>query len=153
MCERDIGGSSALNVIGLLIQSVCNDLMTDSLLTDNLEQVMGTNPLRTVKYDAREFHQWNFGVKRSIAAYEEDMAIQRRGRYPRARINEAGERICADPVCDQVLNHQRSFLCEAHREGRYQATKHKAYRIQEVRDERLRSVRVPGVPGLESDRD
>lgn len=112
---------------------------------------MGSNPLRRVKYDYQAFREWNWGVKKAIAAYEEDMAIQRRGRYPRARTNESGERICADPVCDVVLSHARSFLCEAHREGRYQATKHKAYRMQEVRDERVRNLRVSGVPRLVAD--
>lgn len=94
----------------------------------------GNNPLFRPKYDPRLFHQYNFEIRRSINAYDEQMAHQRQGpgRYPKARTNSQGERICADPTCDQVLIHQRSFLCEAHREGRYQAAKQMAYDLQRL---------------------
>jgi hypothetical protein len=110
------------------------------------------NPLRRSKYDARLFHEYNWGVAKAIKAYDEDMAVQRQGKYPKARINEAGQRICGDPICDSVLTHQRSFLCEAHREGRYQSAKYKAYRLAARRhDESILGIRVSGVPRLVSD--
>jgi hypothetical protein len=90
---------------------------------------MSNNPLRQTRYDIAAFRAYNWGIRKAIAAYEYDEAIRRQGRYPKARIID-GERYCADPVCDTKLTHLRSFLCEAHREGRYQATKRKTRRTQ-----------------------
>lgn len=83
------------------------------------------NPLHRPKYDARAFHVWNWGVRRSIIEYDE---IPKN--YPAALkyFGNSAERpsttVCADIDCQNTVGHRRKY-CEPHRLERYKATKHR----------------------------
>lgn len=89
-----------------------------------------TNPLRLPKYDRAEFLRWNFGVRRSIQAYDQikkdypEELHQMKPIRPVAKYSPiSNTKICAEIGCNTPLVHLRSLLCESHREARYLATK------------------------------
>lgn len=87
----------------------------------------GRNPLRKAKYDPYLFHEYNWGVRKAIRAYDADWPKDYTPEllyYGYTSLRPITNKLCASKGCMNKLKHLRSRLCESCREANYQATKH-----------------------------